>query len=71
MWLGALDKNFFAKRRHLSDSSTGNRGMKGEYYFSEGRRGANEPALPGITRITIRFDNDVLDWFRYVMFDTW
>lgn len=38
--------------------------MKEEYAFSKGRRGAIEPAPPGKTRITIRLDNDVLDWFR-------
>ena len=38
--------------------------MKEEYDFSKGRRGAIEPASPGKTRITIRLDNDILDWFR-------
>ena len=38
--------------------------MKDEYNFSKGKRGAIEPALPGKTRITIRLDNDILDWFR-------
>ena len=38
--------------------------MREEYDFSKGRRGAIEPALPGKTRITIRLDNDLLDWFR-------
>ena len=38
--------------------------MKEEYDFSKGRRGAIEPALPGKTRITIRLDNDILDWFH-------
>lgn len=38
--------------------------MKKEYDFSGGRRGAVEPIPPGKTRITIRLDNDVLDWFR-------
>jgi uncharacterized protein (DUF4415 family) len=38
--------------------------MKEEYDFSRGRRGAIEPAPPGKTRITIRLDNDILDWFR-------
>ena len=37
--------------------------MKREYDFSKGRRG---PVLkpPGKTRVTIRLDNDVLEWFR-------
>jgi len=39
--------------------------MKNEYDFSHGRRGAIEPAPPGKTRITIRLDNDILEWFRH------
>lgn len=38
--------------------------MKEEYDFSGGRRGPIEPLAPGKTRITIRLDNDILDWFR-------
>lgn len=38
--------------------------MKTEYDFSEGKRGAVEPLPPGKRRITIRLDNEVLDWFR-------
>ncbi len=38
--------------------------MKKEYDFSKGKRGAIEPAMPGKTRITIRLDDEVLDWFR-------
>ena len=38
--------------------------MRPEYDFSKGKRGAVVPAPPGKTRITIRLDNDVLDWFR-------
>ena len=38
--------------------------MKNEYDFSKGKRGAVVPALPGKTRITIRLDNDVVEWFR-------
>jgi uncharacterized protein (DUF4415 family) len=38
--------------------------MPMEYDFSRGQRGAIDPLLPGKTRITIRLDNDVLDWFR-------
>ena len=32
--------------------------------FSAGRRGAVVPPPKGKTRITIRIDTDVLDWFR-------
>jgi uncharacterized protein (DUF4415 family) len=38
--------------------------MKQEYDFSKGKRGAVVPAPPGKTRVTIRLDSDVLDWFR-------
>jgi uncharacterized protein (DUF4415 family) len=38
--------------------------MRQEYDFSKGKRGAVVPPERGKTRITIRIDNDVLDWFR-------
>lgn len=38
--------------------------MKDEYDFSQGKRGAVLPAGTGKTRITIRIDNDILEWFR-------
>jgi uncharacterized protein (DUF4415 family) len=38
--------------------------MKREYDFSRGRRGAVLKSAPGKTRITIRLDNEVLDWFK-------
>ena len=38
--------------------------MKDEYDFSQGKRGALDPIPPGKTRITIRLDDDILDWFR-------
>jgi uncharacterized protein (DUF4415 family) len=38
--------------------------MKKEYDFSGAKRGSVLPAEPGKTRITIRLDNAVLDWFR-------
>ena len=38
--------------------------MKKEYDFSKGRRGPVVRVPPGKTRITIRLDNDVLEWFR-------
>jgi uncharacterized protein (DUF4415 family) len=38
--------------------------MKREYDLSHGNRGAvRKPAL-GKTRITVRLDNEVLDWFK-------
>jgi uncharacterized protein (DUF4415 family) len=38
--------------------------MKKEYDFSKGKRGAIVPVPPGKTRITIRIDNEILEWFR-------
>lgn len=39
--------------------------MKDHYDFAgAGKRGALDPLPPGKTRITIRIDEDVLDWFR-------
>jgi uncharacterized protein (DUF4415 family) len=38
--------------------------MRKEYDFSKGKRGAYVPAASGKTRVTIRLDTDVLDWFR-------
>ena len=38
--------------------------MRKEYDFSRGRRGAVLQAPATKTRITIRLDRDVLDWFR-------
>ena len=38
--------------------------MKTEYDFSKGRRGAVVPVAPGKTRITIRLDTEIIDWFK-------
>jgi uncharacterized protein (DUF4415 family) len=38
--------------------------MKKEYDFSKAKRGPIVPIPPGKTRITIRIDNALLDWFR-------
>jgi uncharacterized protein (DUF4415 family) len=37
---------------------------KKEYHFIKGKRGAVVPAPKGKTRITIRIDDDILNWFR-------
>ena len=37
---------------------------KESHDFSKGRRGAVIAVPPGKTRITIRIDSDLLDWFR-------
>ncbi len=38
--------------------------MKKEYDFSRGAHGAVVKIPPGKTRITIRIDDDLLQWFR-------
>jgi uncharacterized protein (DUF4415 family) len=38
--------------------------MKPEYDFSKARRGAVVPAAAGKTRITIRLDSEIVDWFK-------
>ncbi len=38
--------------------------MKQEYDFSKGKRGAVVPVPQGKTRVAIRLDDDLLDWFR-------
>jgi uncharacterized protein (DUF4415 family) len=38
--------------------------MKKEYNFTRGKRGAVVPVPKGKIRITIRIDDDILDWFR-------
>ncbi len=39
--------------------------MRNEYDFKKGKRGAVLPAPAGKTRITIRLDDDILQWFRH------
>jgi uncharacterized protein (DUF4415 family) len=38
--------------------------MRKEYDFRHGKRGAVVQTRPGKTRITIRIDDEVLEWFR-------
>ena len=38
--------------------------MRSEYDFSRGKRGPVIPVPRGKTRITIRLDKDLVDWFR-------
>ena len=38
--------------------------MRKEYDFSKGKRGATIPIPAGKTRITIRLDTEVIEWFR-------
>ncbi|HUF50634.1 MAG TPA: BrnA antitoxin family protein, partial [Longimicrobiales bacterium] len=58
-------QNYVGAQSHTTGTATV-RGsvMKKEYDFTGGRRGEVVPMPPGKTRITIRLDTDVLDWFR-------
>ena len=38
--------------------------MKKQYDFTKAKRGAVLKTPPGKTRITIRLDDDILEWFR-------
>ena len=38
--------------------------MRKEYDLSQAKRGPVVPAAPNKTRITIRIDSDILNWFR-------
>jgi len=38
--------------------------VRKEYDFSKGKRGPVVAAPPGKTRITIRLDDDVIEWFK-------
>ena len=38
--------------------------MKKEYDFSKGKRGPIIPLMPNKIRITIRLDNDIINWFK-------
>jgi uncharacterized protein (DUF4415 family) len=38
--------------------------MKDRYDLSQGKRGVIDPTPRGKTRITIRLDDDILEWFR-------
>ena len=38
--------------------------MRKEYDFTEGKRGPVVSPAPNKTRITIRLDSDILDWFK-------
>jgi uncharacterized protein (DUF4415 family) len=44
--------------------------MRKEYDFSKGKRGPVIPPQPNKTRITIRIDTDILDWFRNKVYET-
>jgi uncharacterized protein (DUF4415 family) len=44
--------------------------MNKEYNFGKGKRGPIIKTPKGKTRITIRIDDDILDWFRQQVHDT-
>ena len=44
--------------------------MKRQYDFSKGTHGPILKTPPGKTRVTIRLDNDVLEWFRQQVDDS-
>ena len=51
-------------RRANDDTIRRDTTMRKEYDFAGARRGPVVPAAKGKTRITIRLDDDILDWFR-------
>jgi uncharacterized protein (DUF4415 family) len=53
-----------AVRRFASGDRMRKELMKREYDFSKAKRGAVMPVPKGKTRITIRLDDDVIEWFR-------
>jgi uncharacterized protein (DUF4415 family) len=61
------EETLFGPAGHGSGTIPGARSMKRRIRsvdFSKGRRGAVVPVPAGKTRITIRIDTDILDWFR-------
>jgi len=73
-WAPPCRRLYLARQQRAADlrsagdaagaSSVRSQTTKREYGFSKGKRGAVLKAPAGKTRITIRLDNDVLDWFR-------
>ena len=65
-WLGRPHPDDLGTKGHPQRGAAvrRRRAMKDEYDFSEGKRGPVLPTPPGKTRITIRIDDEVLDWFR-------
>ena len=48
----------------MNEETTKGEPMRREYDFSKGKRGPVVPPDPDKVRITIRLDEDVIDWFR-------
>ncbi len=53
-----------ATLHRASDANTKKAYEKKEYDFSKGRRGAVVTPARGKSRITIRLDDEILNWFR-------
>ena len=51
------------QRVHEKDGNT-KKSMKREYDFRKGKRGAVTPVSKAKTRIAIRLDDNILQWFR-------
>src|SRR3989304_4145003 len=71
-WFTPGERNAFVLFRHArqplkNEKNTRGEHMKKEYDFSKGKRGALDPLPSGKTRITIRIDNDVLEWFHNIV----
>ena len=58
-----FDKNYRGRSAPI-ESCAYDVHMKAEYDFSKGKRGAVVAAGKNKTRITIRLDDDILEWFR-------
>jgi len=63
-WRGERIRLISARPTTPRRSGNTRKTMKREYDFSRGKRGPVVPVPKGKTRITIRLDDDVLDWFR-------
>ena len=62
---GQLHSNHFSAAGHPKRTApVYGEHMKQEYDFSKGKRGPVVAVPPGKTRVTIRLDDDLLNWFR-------
>jgi uncharacterized protein (DUF4415 family) len=58
--------DYFGPQSHTRRAKAvrGRMSMKDEYDFTQAKRGAVNPPPPGKRRITIRLDDEVIEWFR-------
>ena len=61
--VGVLEDELALVREDVADYM-GENEMLEEYDFSQAKRGPVVPPAPNKTRITIRIDTDILNWFR-------